>query len=1083
MNFHRQGASTELKSPEDEKSSIAGHASWRLRQSWFPNVDTNGAVYTRTAGTTGAASLKSRKVLTDLALTKHLTEHFPQGALAIAGPPHLRASTYKETGQQGTVSAFFGTAGAATKPAWTKVTAALAAREFELPEGATILFLFPDLFDRDLLSRDPLFQRPYKDSNNTPKLGVLTPCPACHSNLHLKVSGWSCHKGTVRRILDMPGCLFINTPEYICTSASCQNGKSSRKFSPHSPEVWGAYPLAVRERYKKYMFTAVADGHQGELLCTEEFCLEILNDQLIFNQQERVFKEKFDRNKTRAISTYKEFVESERMYNDSNEKNRVEDFDGLWPKFGEKRYDRDFMYPKRAKIHSVFDAAFELIHKYLLQDLFSRTPGQFIRWDATFKFMSKTSDDPESDEENNALHVVWGTHGHVLTFAFAGSEQIQVFQRLMYFLKRRCFRIGGIEEVNRVQFGFSDTCCEGLIDPSLHWFLVLWPGAVRAPMKDLFHGFQNITSQTSGTESDLNQIFTSALSTGCLKFDEDGKTAAARKYMQSTRGANLCLEAAKDQVMKVASYKKSISNRVPPPDELVAAVDDAYSRIKRLDDERAYQANAANKGYIKYLKSAVADKRMGTENAVLNAKKHILKGCWSDPLPMDQMNVPIDPEDPESEKLRLRGTSGGESNNKTYNKMVEGIGRQSTDLAYKKAMLRIHRWNLDKDNRLAKVLGIEEPRTLEWYLHKALQEQSETYANMVYPPDVPTSDEFNIDEGSEPIGPYYNRYTRWQKIDDELLTTRARQASQARVSLNLSHSEHTESAAAGGTQGSTSSSPDSPIATSTTRTPESPIPAAPAPAVVSIANNSSPSITGWNAGLGRSGDVAAPAASCTRMIGGKVPTATPLNTFVSDTRPLSDFQRQMFWKIINDWHRVQQNSRANPPGVDKMVQQIVASWGQGHYQTIGQGGVGNAAGFGGLMRAQHAKELFLAGGRGVLQGQFLMQPPAQQLPYRRHVMPTIPVPSSHSQWLAPIPQRTATPTPTKRTKKEKQVHVFKGMSTALSQALTKEDICRVLLQLNKPSSNKRKGDLLVVMARALEEQTDGFVLNFTYIGY
>jgi hypothetical protein len=417
-------------------------------------------------------------------------------------------------------------------------------------------------------------------------------------------------------------------------------------------------------------------------------------------------------------------------------------------------------------------------------------------------------------------------------------------------------------------------------------------------------------------------------------------------------------------------------------------------------------------------------------------------------------------------------------------------------LAYKKAMLRIHRWNLEKDNRLAKVLGIEEPRTLEWYLHKALQEQSSSYAKMVYPPDFPISDEFNIDEGSEPVGPYYNRYTRWQNIDDEL-----RQASQARVSLNLSRSEHTESAAGGGTQGNTlgsvsspaphdtataaSSSPESPTATSTPRTPESPIAAAPAPGVVSIANISSPSRTGWNAGLGRSGDVAASAASCTRMLGGKVPTATPLNTYVSDTRPLSDFQRKMFWKIIDDWHRVQQNSRATPPGVDKMVQQIVASWGQGHYQAIGQGG---NAGFGGLMRAQHAKKLFLAGGRGVLQGQFLMQPPAQQLPYR-HVMPplhSVPVPSSHSQWFAqtaPIPPRTATPASTKRKKKEKQVHVFKGMSTALSQALTKEDMRRVLLQLNKPSSNKSKAVLHDVMARALEEQADGFVLNFTYISF
>jgi hypothetical protein len=134
---------------------------------------------------------------------------------------------------------------------------------------------------------------------------------------------------------------------------------------------------------------------------------------------------------------------------------------------------------------------------------------------------------------------------------------------------------------------------------------------------------------------------------------------------------------------------------------------------------------------------------MGTENAVLNAKKHILKGCWSDPLPMDQMNVPIDPQDHESEKMRMRSTSGGESNNRTFNAMVQDIGQQSAELAYKKAMLRIHRWNLDKDCRLAKILGIKEPKKLEWFFHQALQEQSSSYGRMVYPPDLHLSDEFN----------------------------------------------------------------------------------------------------------------------------------------------------------------------------------------------------------------------------------------------------------------------------------------------------------------------------------------------------
>jgi hypothetical protein len=85
---------------QDNKSSIAGYAAWFLRQEYFPCIASNGAVYTKAAGTTGAASVKTRKFYTyPAALTKHLKEHFPQGCVSIAGPPLLRASKYKKIGK------------------------------------------------------------------------------------------------------------------------------------------------------------------------------------------------------------------------------------------------------------------------------------------------------------------------------------------------------------------------------------------------------------------------------------------------------------------------------------------------------------------------------------------------------------------------------------------------------------------------------------------------------------------------------------------------------------------------------------------------------------------------------------------------------------------------------------------------------------------------------------------------------------------------------------------------------------------------------------------------------------------------
>jgi len=56
----------------------------------------------------------------------------------------------------------------------------------------------------------------------------------------------------------------------------------------------------------------------------------------------------------------------------------------------------------------------------LLLDLFSRTPGTFIKWDATFALAMKTSDDAESEEKINALAI--GEFSHILSFAFSQSE-------------------------------------------------------------------------------------------------------------------------------------------------------------------------------------------------------------------------------------------------------------------------------------------------------------------------------------------------------------------------------------------------------------------------------------------------------------------------------------------------------------------------------------------------------------------------------------------------------------------------------------------------------------------------------------
>lgn len=59
------------------------------------------------------------------------------------------------------------------------------------------------------------------------------------------------------------------------------------------------------------LFTDVADGDEGEIFVTEEFCLDILDDDIIFNKKEREYREKHNRQQTRAVRDYRDFVKLE----------------------------------------------------------------------------------------------------------------------------------------------------------------------------------------------------------------------------------------------------------------------------------------------------------------------------------------------------------------------------------------------------------------------------------------------------------------------------------------------------------------------------------------------------------------------------------------------------------------------------------------------------------------------------------------------------------------------------------------------------------------------------------------------------
>ncbi|CAB9528524.1 hypothetical protein SEMRO_2247_G320651.1 [Seminavis robusta] len=450
------------------------------RSKEFPLVDDNGEVYLVPPGLSGRQSVKERKYLTGAAkgLTQHLNQHFLQGAIHHATNPVMRALKRKEAGGQRTLL------GALTASArWTPNNMALAAKEFEVPCSAKMLLFLPEIFDRAILRKDPKFCYEYEGKDGKTRVGVKTPCPWCKSNKHVSFPDKSGLKaGKHRAIADYRASIPIYCHRIKCSNPQCRGnpstakGDDSDKVSSHtilgySHGVLSLYPKELLQKYAQHLYTEAEDGGGGAIMFTSGLAFEVLRDETNFSELLRHMHDAFERSVSNSISAYVAFL-------------KTQSADLNWPDFSVKNYRSVFGPPKSVDtIIQIFHKSFDLVFPYLQRDLFNRVPGDSIKMDGTFRFLSKTKNDKQSSEETKCLHVVWDQYGYVLSWAFSGPENDECFQRLNCHLRKRCERIDqrdGTKHVDAVKAAFSDTCCQRLEDPTLHWITVIWPSVPRA---------------------------------------------------------------------------------------------------------------------------------------------------------------------------------------------------------------------------------------------------------------------------------------------------------------------------------------------------------------------------------------------------------------------------------------------------------------------------------------------------------------------------------------------------------------------------------------------------------------------------
>jgi hypothetical protein len=484
--------------------------------------------------------------------------------------------------------------------------------------------------------------------------------------------------------------------------------KVAASFTTWTGKCWSSYPLRVRRQYSDYV-TRLDDG--GSTFVTPDLCSAILDDRKTFADTANDLKESFGEIEMRAIAAYYNFVQDEdsRSFIPNDKPGTMDEHflvvqpkkrlspTQKWPDFDTEMFRDTFgNLPGKDAVKSIFEKAFELVEPHLLRDLLTRLPGRLMRWDGTFRLMKKTMNDPGSDGTNTVALLVFGEDGHIISFAFAESETDENIQRLLYFIRKQMLRLGGQHSVDAVISAYSDVCCENVTDVEKHWYVRMFPNAT-SPRKDLFHGLKLVTEETVSGTHPLNAAFCKGLRDCFLKWDEDSVNEALAMFLKDDNGGKgLVHEVARSNMLQTRRYTEGIKNFVDDNrEEAEKKALELYKTIAAQDTRMAEAAKREGKAYRRYLKQPIEGVQRGTEAHLENFLVHYQKGCFKDPLPIDEMNVPSKevPDDTSlkspSRLIRKRGTNICENMNKFFNWIGEHVSRQGVDTTHAKALLFI----------------------------------------------------------------------------------------------------------------------------------------------------------------------------------------------------------------------------------------------------------------------------------------------------------------------------------------------------------------------------------------------------------
>ena len=176
----------------------------------------------------------------------------------------------------------------------------------------------------------------------------------------------------------------------------------------------------MKQRYSKYV-DGIGINADGTTFAGPDLIADILDDRNSFARIASDLEKQFQRRLVEAENDYKEFVRVHGANTKSMMSNTISAASAvnqvptipqvMWPAFDSDKFRKEFGPPKEDAIENLFFIAFKRIKPFLLRDLCSRLPDRIIAWDGTFSIAKKTMSDLLSEEDPDALGIIYDEYG------------------------------------------------------------------------------------------------------------------------------------------------------------------------------------------------------------------------------------------------------------------------------------------------------------------------------------------------------------------------------------------------------------------------------------------------------------------------------------------------------------------------------------------------------------------------------------------------------------------------------------------------------------------------------------------------